>query len=128
MARQCANTPSSQPLSKTQHLERAYEENLRKSELIVKDEAARRLKVRLLALEHDNDDLHEQLAQEEDRIDELEQAGEELRAQLEEAQENSSRFEAEMRTQARIIHNLKVIPNHSNGRHTLTHPRLNWAQ
>jgi len=86
----------------------AYEETLRKADLIIKDEGARRLRLRILLLENENDELHEQLALADDRIDGLEQEGEDIRAQLEVAQEDSHRFEAELRSQNREMKNLQV--------------------
>lgn len=76
--------------------------------MIIKDESARRLRLRILLLENENDDLHEQLGIADDRIDGLEQDGEEVRAQLEGAQEDSNRHETEMRSQTRELKNLKV--------------------
>jgi len=86
----------------------AYQETLRKADLIIKDEGARRLRLRILLLENENDELHEQLALADDRIDGLEQEGEDARAQLEVAQEDSHRFEAELRNQTRELKNLQV--------------------
>ena len=90
-------------------MELAYNEDLLKSDLIVKDEAARRLRLRILLLEGENDDLHEQLALADDRIDVLEQEGEELRGQFEEAQDDAQRHESELRAQTRELNNLQVI-------------------
>lgn len=81
---------------------------MRKVEVIIQDETERRLRVQILLLEHDNDDLQEQLAHGDDRIDELEQEGEDLKSQLEEARESVSYLETEMRTQVRELGNLRV--------------------
>jgi chromosome segregation ATPase len=86
----------------------AYQETLRNGDLIIKDEGARRLRLRILLLENENDDLHEQLALADDRIGGLEQEGEELRAQMETAQEDTRRQELELRSQTRELNNLKV--------------------
>jgi hypothetical protein len=59
-------------------------------------------------LENENDDLHEQLALGDDRVDALEQEDEELRSALARAQEECSRQEADMRIQAREVNNLRV--------------------
>jgi chromosome segregation ATPase len=85
-----------------------YQETLRNAELIIKDEGARRLRLRIFMLENENNDLHEQLALGDDRIDVLEQEGQELRGQLDHAQEDVLRQENELRTQARELNNLKV--------------------
>jgi hypothetical protein len=86
----------------------AYRETLRNAELIIKDEGARRLRLRILMLENENDDLHEQLALGDDRIDVLEQENQEIRSQLDRAQEDVLRQENELRTQSRELNNLKV--------------------
>ena len=86
----------------------AYQESLRHADLIVKDEGARRLRLRVLMLENENDDLHEQLALGDDRIELLEQEGDELRSYLESAQEDASRFQNELRVQTRELNNMKV--------------------
>jgi chromosome segregation ATPase len=86
----------------------AYQETLRNTDMILKDEGARRLRLRILMLENENDDLHEQLALGDDRIDALEQESEELRGQLRQALEDVSREETEIRTQTREMQNLKV--------------------
>jgi hypothetical protein len=86
----------------------AYRETLRNAELIIKDEGARRLRLRILMLENENDDLHEQLALGDDRIDVLEQENQEIRSQSDRAQEDVLRQENELRTQSRELNNLKV--------------------
>lgn len=86
----------------------AYEDALRNTDLIIRDEGARRLRLRILMLENENDDLHEQLALGDDRIDKLEQEDEELRLALIQAQEDCTRQEADLRVQAREVSNLKV--------------------
>lgn len=87
----------------------AYQETLRNADIIIKDESARRLRLRILLLENENDDLHEQLALADDRIDGLERDGDEVRAQLEGAQEDSNQHETELRNQSRELKNLKVM-------------------
>ena len=88
----------------------AYQEALRNTDSIVKDEGARRLRLRILMLENENDDLHEQLALGDDRIDLLEQEGDELREQLERAHDETQRHEADSRVQTRELNNLRVCP------------------
>jgi hypothetical protein len=86
----------------------AYQETLRNADIIIKDEGARRLRLRILMLENENDELHEQLALGDDRIDALEQEGKQLRGQLGHAQEGLCQQEAELRIQTREFQNLKV--------------------
>ncbi len=76
--------------------------------MIIKDEGVRRLRLRILMLEIENDDLHEQLALSHDRTDVLEQESDQLRGQLGQAQEEVCRQEAELRMQARESQNLKA--------------------
>lgn len=89
-------------------MELAYQETLRNTDLIIKDEGARRLRLRILMLETENDELHEQLSAGDDRIDVLEQDSEDLSSQLVNAQEQISQQEAQIRTQTRELSNLKV--------------------
>ena len=86
----------------------AYQESIRKSDLIIKDEAARRLRLRILLLENENDELHEQLALEDDRFDKLEQECSELQKQVEAAEIETQHRETELRIKARELSNLKV--------------------
>jgi len=97
-----------QALSKTYSLELAYQEAIRKSDFIIQDEGARRLRLQIHLLENENDELHEQLAIEDDRIDELEQDCAELQRQVEQAESTSHRYETELRVKARELTNLKV--------------------
>ncbi|KAL3424365.1 hypothetical protein PVAG01_03646 [Phlyctema vagabunda] len=102
-------------LSKSQRLEQAYDQVTHTVQLVGKDEDARRLRVRMLLLEHDNNDLHYQLAQADDRMDDLAQDREELRTQLDETIEIAAALENEMRSQTREITNLKIELEAMNG-------------
>lgn len=86
----------------------AYQDVLRDSETIVKDEAARRLRLRIILLENENDELHEQLAVGDERVDVAEQEIEGLYTKLRQAEDDLSQKEVEMRAQAREVGNLKV--------------------
>jgi len=59
-------------------------------------------------LENENDDLHEQLALGDDRIDAVELEAENLRGQLGSTKEELSQQEADIRTKSRELGNLKV--------------------
>lgn len=76
----------------------------------MKDEASRRLRLQILLLENENDDMHAQLAAGEDRIDGLEEDNEDLQARLDQAEEDAKKLEAEMRVQTRELNNVKVLP------------------
>lgn len=92
-------------------METDLQEALRNTNSIVRDEDSRLLRLRILMLEHENDDLNEQLALGDDRIDNLEQDCEDLRWQLEQAQEDATRRETEGRLLKREINNVKVSPS-----------------
>jgi hypothetical protein len=92
-------------------LELAYEQSLRNSDLIVKEEGARRLRLQILLLEDENDELHEHLAVQDDSIDRLELERAELQVQLDHADAESRHYEGELRLQARELNNLKVRLN-----------------
>jgi predicted nucleic acid-binding Zn-ribbon protein len=81
---------------------------LRKTDLIIKDENARRLRLKILLLENENADLRGQLVSADDRIDGLEQEGDDVRAELDNTREDLQRQEAESRSQARELNILKV--------------------
>ena len=81
---------------------------MHKTEFIIKDEDARRLRLRILLLENENEDLHEQLAVADDRIDGLEQEGDEVRAELDNTRDDLQRQEQESRIQARELNIMKV--------------------
>ncbi|PBP25050.1 FtsJ-like methyltransferase, partial [Diplocarpon rosae] len=102
-------------LSKTQCLQLAYQENLQRTDMIIKDEGARRLRIRILLLENENDELHEQLALADDRNDVLEQSAEELRRQLSDTQEDLRRQGVELRVQGRELNNMKAELSSMNG-------------
>ncbi|CAG8949856.1 hypothetical protein HYFRA_00004183 [Hymenoscyphus fraxineus] len=102
-------------VSKSQALEMAYQEAFHKADLIVKDEGARRLRLDILLLRHENEDLQEELALESDRIDLLETEGDSLRAQVEAAEEEARRYESELRVQTREVNNLRVEVASMNG-------------
>jgi hypothetical protein len=105
---------SSLTASQLHSLEVAYQVATRNTEFIIKDEGARRLRLRILLLENENDDLHEQLALADERVDALEQEGDELQAELDSTREDSQQREVELRSQARELNNLKVRRHCSN--------------
>ncbi|TGO52596.1 hypothetical protein BCON_0138g00130 [Botryotinia convoluta] len=95
-------------LMKSQCLELAYQEALQNTELIVKDEASRRLRLQILLLENEADELHLQLATGDDRIDGLVEENEDLRARLDQAQEDVKKVENDLRLQTRELNNIKA--------------------
>ncbi|RFU28703.1 hypothetical protein B7463_g7636, partial [Scytalidium lignicola] len=102
-------------LSRSQCLELEYQESLRNADKIVQDEGARRLRLQILLLENENDDLHEQLALDDDRIDSLEEETERLQLDLQSAQDYSSHYSNELRLKERELNSLKIELNSVNG-------------
>ena len=89
-------------------LELAYEKILQQSEALYEEEGARRLRAQILLLEDDNYNLHEQRAQDEERIDELTEIGEDLKAQLVRARNSLDNSHSDLRLKSREIETLKV--------------------
>jgi len=83
-------------------------DSLKNEDSIVKDETARRLRLQILILEEENDELHEQLALEDDRVDVLECERIELQAQIEQAELDTQNYHAELRVKDRELANAKV--------------------
>lgn len=96
-------------VSKLHQLEMAYQESLRSIESVVKDENNRRLRLQILTLGDDNDDLCEHVTRVEDRYDALEQDYGEMQNQLAQSREDSARYENELRVHMRELSILKVI-------------------
>ena len=71
-------------------------------------EMARLLKVQTLLLEDENDDLHEQLAQNDERIDLVEKRGHHIQMDLESCQGHLESAQCDLRIKVREIETLKV--------------------
>ena len=97
-----------QHLIKTHSLELAYEQCLKRSEILYEEENARRLRVNILLLEDDNDDLHAQLSQDGYRIDGLEGSVRDMQNQLDTMEGEAEQLRAELRMKTREVENLKV--------------------
>ncbi len=78
------------------------------TDLVVKDETARRLKVRGAVVRDENDSLKDQLSQRDTKIIDLVQQSEMARNKLDNAIQKSSRQEKQLRSQTREIANMKV--------------------
>ena len=89
-------------------LELAYEKRLRQTEALCDEERARQLHVQILLLEDDNNSLHEQLATDDDRQDELQKVAEELQSQLDSAHDSLESTQSDLRLKLREIETLKV--------------------
>ncbi|KAL8828234.1 MAG: hypothetical protein Q9191_002704 [Dirinaria sp. TL-2023a] len=89
-------------------LELAYVKSLRQTDAVYDEERVRQLRMQILILEDEKDSLHEQLAQDDDRIDELEQNSEEYREQLDTARTSLETAQSELRLKTREIETLRV--------------------
>lgn len=89
-------------------MELAYEKKSRQVEGIGEVERLRQLRLQTLLLEDDNDDLHAQLAQEDERIDEVEKNNQELQEDLGVCQSSLEGAQGDLRMKTREIETLKV--------------------
>lgn len=89
--------------------ELAYETTCRQIETVCDTERLRQLRVRILLLEEDNDDLHTQLSQDDDRIDELERFNEQLQVDLEVCGGKLESAQGDLRIKSREVETLKVF-------------------
>jgi chromosome segregation ATPase len=90
------------------NLDIKYQQAIHECDLVVKTEEARRLKVRSMVLRDETTGVKDQLAQSNLRVKELVEQIEDVRSQLDSAQEKSRRQDNLMQSQAREITNLKV--------------------
>ena len=90
-------------------LELAYEKTGRQVENVCDAERLRQLRVRILLLEEDNDDLHTQLSQDDGRIDELERFTEQLQVDLEVCAGKFESAQGDLRIKSREVETLKVF-------------------
>lgn len=90
------------------NLDMKYRHTVHGCDLLVKDEEARRLKLRSMVLRDESSGLKDQLLLRDQRIKDLVDQVDDVRSQLETTQEKSSRQEKLMGTQSREIANLKV--------------------
>lgn len=89
-------------------LELAYEKTCRQVENVCDAERLRQLRVHILLLEEDKDDLHTQLFQNDDRIDHLEGFNEQLQVDLELCGGKLESAQGDLRIKSREIETLKV--------------------
>ncbi len=89
-------------------LDMNYRVTRHKTDLLVKEEEARRLKLRGVLLRNENASLKDQISQRDSHIRKLSEQADDTRGQLESIQEKCRRQEKMMQTQSRDIANLKV--------------------
>jgi len=85
-----------------------YQQTIHECDLVVKDEEARRLKLRSMVLRDETSGLRDNLSQKDIRIRDLVEEIDDVRRQLDASQEKSRRQDKVMQSQAREINNLKV--------------------
>ena len=91
-------------------LDLKYRGAMHQTDLIAKDEEARRLKLRVIVLRDEVAVLRDQLAEKDDRISNLSQQYEDICAQLCRINQTRKDQEDQMRLQARQYSDLKVLP------------------
>lgn len=106
-----------QSMQSTQ-LELAYERALRQAERIYEQERVRALRVQLLLLEDENDDLQEEAAENEDEQHHLEASNEELRAQVAEVEADLQQAQRDLKAQTRDLDYLRTEVNALNAAST----------
>ncbi len=89
-------------------LDTKYRHIIHGCDLLVKDEEARRLKLRSMVLDDEASSLKDQLVQRDARIKELVDSVDDVRSLLDGADEKARRQDLLMQSQAREIANLKV--------------------
>lgn len=87
-----------------------YRGAMHQTDLIVKDEEARRLKLRVIVLRDEVAVLRDQLAEKDDRISNLSQQYEDICAQLGRMNQTCQDQADQLRLQARQYSDLKVLP------------------
>ncbi|KIW14587.1 hypothetical protein PV08_07371 [Exophiala spinifera] len=99
---------------RTAELELIYERSLRKAERICDEESLRVLRVQLLLLQHENNDLREQGHRDEDQQHHLEKTNDDLRAHLSEVEADSRETQLELKARLRDLEYLKAELNELN--------------
>ena len=95
----------------TRRLELAYSKACHEVEAVREAEKIRHLRIQILLLEDNNDELQAQLTQADDRIDELEQHNHELGDDLEACEKKLENVQGDLRIRSREIETLKVCWN-----------------
>ncbi len=96
---------------KTAHLEQVYQRTLQQSERIYEEERARALRVQLLMLEDENDDLQDRLAESEAQIEKLEDGQDDLRESLIQTEAGLQRAQIDLKSRLRDIDHYRAELN-----------------
>lgn len=89
-------------------LDKQYQDTMHRTDIVVKDEEARRLKLRVMVLRDEAGALRDQLADKDSKIRKLSQQHEDLCVQLERVNQTCANQESQLRSQARQQAELKV--------------------
>lgn len=93
---------------KTSQLEHAYERCLREADHIFEEERARELRVQILLLEDENDELQEKLDESNSEAEKLEDNNDEMRTRLADVEAELQRVQTELKTRMRDIEHYKA--------------------
>lgn len=93
------------------HLELAYERALRQAERIYEEERERALRVQLLLLEHENDELQEQAEWDEEDQQRMEETHEELHVHFSEIEAELHQTQMELKARLRELDHLRTEVN-----------------
>jgi septal ring factor EnvC (AmiA/AmiB activator) len=96
---------------KTSHLEQVYERALREAERIYEGERVRALRVQLLLLEDENDELRERIDENDVELNKAEDNNDELRQQVEEASEELQQVQMELKARMRDVEHYRTEVN-----------------
>lgn len=108
---ECMSTSEIAQCMKSAQLELAYERALRQAERIYEEERVRALRVQLLLLEDENDEIQEQAAKAEDEQSQLEDTNEELRIRLSEVEADFQQTQVDLKARLRDLDHLKAEVN-----------------
>ncbi|KAK3350181.1 hypothetical protein B0T25DRAFT_549988 [Lasiosphaeria hispida] len=103
----CVNMDSEKRTEVIHGQDMNYQDVAHKSDLLVKEEQGRRLRLRSMLLRDENASLKDQIAQRDSRLKSIAEQVEDTRAQLESVQEKSRRQEKLLQTQAREVASLR---------------------
>lgn len=106
---------------KTSALETAYEKALKRTHITIEEEKARQLRIQILLTEDENESLQEELAQEDKRIDELENVTNKLQEDLDESNRDLRVAQSDLRGKARDMENMRVLVHYTRWVHGLIH-------
>ncbi|CAM1500858.1 Fc.00g100200.m01.CDS01 [Cosmosporella sp. VM-42] len=106
---------SDERIGRINDLDMKHQNNIHQIDLVNKDEEARRLKLRVLALRDDNATLKDQVMQRDARLKSLQRQGSDVRVELDEAKETAKLQESRLQKQTKELTDLKTELGSLNG-------------